>query len=248
MLEASSWAEDDFESRLTLVADSISRAAVRLLIGLGPALRRSTVSGRADFARALLASLTINSRVHSNADIILTAFHNANVVSRAVQAIVLTIPELEQGLVLPLRGDALFGVGGDAHAGVFEGRGDGLGGVGGHGEGVHALEHLEGGCDLVHAEVLGAGALVADFDAEGVVGGVAVRAAGVGVVVLVVVGDWGGCDCCRQGDQGAEEQACGVHLFWLSGIWCGLVWFGVVWNNRVANAVVVQLSDKRVWL
>lgn len=133
MLEASSWAEDDFESRLALVADCISGAAVRLLIGLGPALRRSTVSGRADFARALLAGLAVDGWVHSNANIVVTAFHNANVVGSAVKAIVLTVPEFEQRLVLPLRGDTLFGVSRDAHAGVFEGRGDGLSGVGGHG-------------------------------------------------------------------------------------------------------------------
>ena len=236
MLKASSWAEDDFESRLALVADCISGAAVRLLIGLGPALRRSTVSGRADFARALLAGLAVDGWVHSNANIVVTAFHNANVVGSAVKAIVLTVPELEQRLVLPLRGDALFGVGRDAHAGVFERRGDGLGGVGGHGEGVHALEHLEGAGDLVHAEVLGPRALVADFDAESVGG---VGTARVGVLVLVV-GNWGGCDCCRQGDQGAEEQACGVHLL----VKWDLVGFGVVWNGRVANAVVVQLLGK----
>lgn len=239
MLKASSWAEDDFESRLALVADCISGAAVRLLIGLGPALRRSTVSGRADFARALFASLAVDSRVHGNANIVVTAFHNANVVGSAVKAIVLTVPELEQRLVLPLRGDTLFGVSRDAHAGVFEGRGDGLSGVGGHGEGVHTLEHLEGAGDLVHAEVLGPGALVADFDAESVGG---VGAARMGVLVLVM-GNWGGCDCCRQGDQGAEEQTCGVHLLveWVWWVWWD---FGVVWNNRVANAVVVQLLDK----
>jgi len=110
--------------------------------------------------------------------------------------------------VLPLSGDALVSVGRDSHAGVFEGRGDGLGGVGVHGDGVHALEHLEGAGDLVHAEVLGGRALVADLDVEGVgsVGGAR------GVLVLVV-GDRSG--CCRQGEQRRDEQACRVH-FWLN--------------------------------
>jgi hypothetical protein len=208
-----SGAEDNLERGLALVADGIGRAAVRLLVRLGPALRRRTVSRRAHFARALLAGLAIDSRVNSNAHVVLTPLHNANIIGCAVLAAVRAVPELEQGLVLPLRGDAFVGVCGDSHAGVFEGRGDGLGSVSVDGDWGHALEHLKGAGDLVHAEVFGGGALVADFDLEGVGGG---RGAARDVLVLVVVGEGGG--CCRQGEEGAEEPVAGVH-FGLMTVW-----------------------------
>jgi len=198
-------AKDNLERRLALVTDSISRTAVRSLVRVSPSLGKIAVARGADLARAFVAGFAVDGRVHGKPDVlvVLAAVHFGQVVRCAVQVAVLGVAELEQGLGLPLACEAPFGVAGEAHAGLFVGCGDGLGSVGGDGDGVHVREHVEGRGDLVEAEVLGGVALVADFDVDGV-GVAAAGAAG---------GEVGGWECCcRQGEQRAEEPACGVHV------------------------------------
>lgn len=168
------------------------------MVGLGPALRCSTVSRRADFARAFIIGFTVDGRVDGKSDVVVTAFHDRDVVSCAFLAVVLAVAELEKGLVLPLAGDTPVGVSREAHADVFKGSRNGLGSVSSNRDWVHALEHLEAAGDLVEAEVLGGRALVTDFDADGI------------GAALGELGD--GRSCRRQGEQRAEEPACGVHV------------------------------------
>ena len=199
------WAEDNLEVHLSVVADHVSWATVRHLVRVSPALRRVTVAGVADLAGAVAAANAIlQDRVHGNANIALAAFHDREVVSRALEAIVLAVAKFEEGLFGPLAASAPFGVTRKTHADAVVGSCNGLCLVRPNADRVASLEHLEAASDFVNAELLGGRAVVADLDVEsiGTAGG---RAA------LDEVGvDWFG--CCRQGEQGAEEEACGVHF------------------------------------
>lgn len=235
-MAASSRAEDNLEVGLAFVADGISRRAVGGLVRVGPALGESAVARRADLAGALVVGLAVDGRVNCEADILLGALHEGKVVSSAILAGVLGVAELEESLVLPLAGGAPLGVAGDAHANGLEVGGDGLGSVAGNADGAHLLEHLEVASDLVHAKVLLGGALVADLDVEGI---------GAGAALNEPVDGRG---CCRQGEQRAEEPACGVHF---GGSECGGTvkwWRKIVWRLPFAVQRCLKSDDaqKRV--
>lgn len=182
-----------------MVAHGISRAASQVLGRVGPGLRRIALAGvSADLAGAVLAvSAAGQLRVSSEADVGLAALHHGKVVSGALHAVVLAVAELEEGLGSPLAANAPFGVAGEAHAEALVGSGDGLSAVGVNADGLALLEHLKATGDGVDAELLGGGAVVGDFDVEGV--GVTL----VGVAEAVAVRDC----CCRQGEQGGEDPA-----------------------------------------
>lgn len=86
-------AEDDLEVHLAVVADGVCGAAVLDLVGVGPALGQVAVVGRA----LLLGALGLG-RVDGEADVVVAAFHDGDVVGSAVEAVVFAVAELEEGL------------------------------------------------------------------------------------------------------------------------------------------------------
>jgi hypothetical protein len=181
-------AEDDFEVHLAGVADSVSGAAVLALVGVGPGLVQVAVVERAFLGRALGLG-----GVDGHSDVGRDAVHDGDVVGGAFEAVVRAVAEFEESLGFPDAGEAPFGVAGEAHADALVGGGDGVGLVLADGDGVADLERLEGRGDFVDAELLAGVAVVDDLDVEGVV-------------------TLDGSGCCHQGEQGADEEACGVHF------------------------------------
>lgn len=195
-----SWAEDDLEIRLAVVADGISRAAILDLVRVGPALRQWTVPGEASLARALLGALAVGNRIDTNANIRITALHDRKVISSALLTSVLAIAKLEKSLNLPLLRSAPFRVTGKAHAEVLERRLDCVHFLGIDVGRLGALDHLEAGCDLVEGDLLSPGAVVPDVDVESV------------SCVALDEGVVDGCCCGRQGEQRGEEPVLSVHF------------------------------------
>lgn len=183
-----------------MIANCISRAAILGLIRVGPTLVQRAVPGEADLARTLLGAVSVGDRVDADADVLVAAIYDGEVVRRAVLAGVLAVAEFEEGLRLPLACSAPLGVAGQPHAQVFVRGDEGVLLLWGDVGGLGALEHLEVAGDLVETELLSEGAVVPDVDVE--------RAAGAALDKSVVNGS----GCGHQGEQRGEEQACGVHV------------------------------------
>jgi len=199
------WAEDNLEIHLAVVAHAISWTTVRHLVRVSPALRCFAVAGVAGLARTVAAaSITRKNGVHGEADVAVGALHERKIVSRAFEAVVLAVAELEKSLFGPLATSAPFSVTGKAHADALVWSRDGLSLTLSNADRVAHLVHLEGAGDLVDAEVLGGWAVVANFDVEGIG-----TARGRAALDEVGVDGFG---CCHQGEQRAEEQAGGVHF------------------------------------
>jgi hypothetical protein len=84
------WAKHNLEVHLAIVANSISRATSRRLVGVSPALIRRTIVRRARLARARALR-----RVHSHSNADFAALHHGNIVRRAFEAVVRAVAELE---------------------------------------------------------------------------------------------------------------------------------------------------------
>ena len=149
-----------------MITHRIGRAPNIDLIGMRPPLIRPTIPGKTD----LPLTRPIR-RPRPNPNIAVRALHDRQIVRRPVVPGIGGIPELEQGLGVPLPGGAALGVAGQAHAGVVEGGLDVDRLAGGDVGGVGALEHLEGGGDLVEGDLFFEVALVADVEGEGRVAG-----------------------------------------------------------------------------
>jgi hypothetical protein len=198
-------AEDNLEIHLAVVANTVSWTAIRHLVRVGPALRRVAVAWVADLVGAVAAVGAVGEDgVHSNANIALAAFHDGEIVSGALEAVVCAVAELEEGLWGPLTGGTQLSMTGKTHANALVRGRDGLRLALCDGNGVAGLEHLEGSGDFVDAKVLLGRAVVADLDVEGIG-----TAAGGATRDEVGVDGFG---CCGQREQRAEEQACGVHV------------------------------------
>lgn len=208
-------AEDNLEVGLAVVADGVSRAAVLGLIRVGPALGRVAAVRIALLARAIVCVAgAVHSGVDGKADVAFTSLHEGEVVSSAVHVAHLTVAELSKSLSLPLAGRAPLSVAGEAQADVLEGSRDGLGLVLSDGDRLRGgVDHVEASSDFVQAKVLGGRAVVGNLDVEGV-GGAWLDVGG-------SVGDRDG--CCRQGEQGTEEPACGIHFALYCDDRCGTV-------------------------
>jgi hypothetical protein len=186
--------EDNLKVRLAMIADRISRAAILSLVRVGPALIQRAIPREASLARTLAGALSIRDRINAHANVLVAARkHQAQVVSAPLEAVVLAVAELEQGLGRPLASSAPLGVAGETHAEVFVGSDDGAHFLGGDVDGLGALEHVEAAVDLVEGELLGPGAVVPDVDVE----------RGLGVALEKGVVNWSRCG--HQGEQRGEK-------------------------------------------
>jgi hypothetical protein len=185
--------EDNLKVRLAMVAHRISRTAILSLVRVGPALIQRAVPREASLARTLAGAVSIGDGIDANANVLATALHHAEIISRSAKAVVLAVAEFEQGLMRPLACSAPLGVAGEAHAEVFVGSDDGGHLLGSDVDGLGALEHVEAAVDLVEGKLFGPGAVVPDVDVE--------RGFGAAFDQSVVNGS----RCGHQGEQRGEK-------------------------------------------
>lgn len=226
-----SWAKDDLEVGLAVVADRISRAAVLCLIRVGPALVQRAVPWEASLARTLLGALAVRDGISANANVAIAAFHDGKIVSSTVHASVLTVAKLEKSLCLPLTSSAPFGVAGKTHAEILEGSGDGELLLGRNVCWLRALEHLEVSGDLVKSDLLGEFAVVPDVHVESSC-----------VALDESVFYW---RCCRrQGEQRNEKPTRSVHIVGRSD--CGGISESKLLSKGCAAELIQYACIKRV--
>ena len=178
-------AVDHSEVSQALVAHGVSWAAVRILIWVRPALVQRAVVRVANFARAGRIRW-----VDCDANVRGAAFHDRQVISRAILAFIVAVAELEQRLRVPLASSAPLSHTRETHAGrcvrcrdrVRHARSD-------VDRGRH-LDRVEGGGDLVERELLSVGAVVQHVDVEGLV-----LALFVVRMLMGMAAEW---DCARQ--------------------------------------------------
>lgn len=187
-----------------MIANRIRRTPNLNLIRIRPALRSRAVPWRTSLDSTSATPPPIRNRKDANANVRITALHQGEIVSRPLNASVLAVAELKEGLVVPLSGSAPLGVAGKTHAGGLEGRHDGFGA---HCRDVYwggVFEHLKVAGDLVEGELLGPFALVDDDDLE-----VVCVASGEGGGFVVECGDCVGGECQESGEgQPGEMHDC----------------------------------------
>lgn len=183
-----------------MITNRISRRPISHLIRVRPPLIKRTIPRETSLTRTIPRPLPVRNGIDAHSNIAITALHDGQIVRRPFLSGILAVAELEEGLRFPLSADAPFGVAGEAHAEVFERRGERRVLLGREVGGFAALEHLEVAGDLVEGELFGERAVVVEVDVEGVAGVAGGEERGVD-----------GCCCCRRGEQRGQDPACGVH-------------------------------------
>lgn len=163
-------AEHDLEVSLAMITDSVRRTTIFDLVRVSPALVKRTVPREAGLARTLLGTFAIWHWISSNADILVAAFHDGEIVGRAILAHVFGVSEFEQSLDVPLRVSAPFCMSRQAHSKSFVWSWNRQRFLRCDVSGLGHLDHLEGSSDLVESDLLLEWTVVPHMDLE-VVGG-----------------------------------------------------------------------------
>lgn len=141
-----------------------------------PPLVRRTIPWKTREIATVCTTPTIVKRIRPNANVRITALHNADIVRRAFLATILRVPEFKESLIRPLPVDAAFSVPGESHADSMKAWVEGMRFSVREVDVGSVLEHFEVRGYAVDGEGFREGAVVPEVDFEA------------GVVVAAFVG------------------------------------------------------------